>query len=169
MGMLLNNCFEAIRKASLFSALDLPWQMEGPYRLTEQCMFFPVINYEYPFVQQTIARLFFSIFIPHLARPCAIINGAVGVVHLGHAIFLQSSGEVERALIRLAAALYDVALHALLWYSYPYSRWVQGAFYVGFTLFPTLTLQFHRSIFNNVDDELQEGCLIKQVVRSRFW
>lgn len=89
MAILLNNCFEVIRKTALFSALDLPWQLPGPYQLTEHCMFFPVINSDLAYIQQTIARLSASIVIPYLTRPLAVINGVLGLL-ISFGVFVTS-------------------------------------------------------------------------------
>lgn len=150
MSLLLNNCFEVIRKAPLFSAVGLPWQLEGEVKLCDKFMFLPRYTPESEYIQATLSRLLAASFVPHLALPCASANAGLGGAHLILALFRKrTQEEVEKGLIRLCTAVYDLAVHFLLMRSYPYSGWMRGAFYIGFTAFPTLLHQLHGFIVQN--------------------
>jgi hypothetical protein len=171
MNLLLNNCFEVIRNVTLFSAVSLPWQLGGDFELSDKFMFLPKYTPEQEYIQQTLARFLSSLFVPHLALPCAYTNGGLAVAHLIMALRLKrTQEEVENGLIRLGTAAYDLAIHLLLRRSYPYCGWIVTAFHITFTAFPTLLCQFHGFVLQNetgVIKSLAKG--VAEACREMNW
>jgi len=181
---------DAVRNLPQGSAIDIPWHwILEKNGLTESSVIYPTFELQNEKkIVQTIARLFFAINLPVLAKPFGFANLGLGGIHLVWCICNigkiktgesgYSSKDIENALTRICTGIYDLAIGYLLCSTFMSSIWGRPTIPLAFALLPAYPIQLHKLIFEKATKEipkseketevvidhynLKVGCLIKQ-------
>jgi hypothetical protein len=193
MSTIVTSCMNAIRNIPQGSAVDIPWGWMEQHGLTESSVIFPTFDPDNENkITQTVARLFFAVILPRLAKPFGYANLGLGAIQFVWCVLNIkkirnkedgcSPQDIESALIRLFTGAYDLGIAYILYSTRLNTIYVKTFLVLAVALVPKYPIQLHHFIFEKATKKiegteqqlteeniteidhraLKVGCLIKQ-------